>query len=226
MLVVVMAVCFSACSKAGETQSDGYTNEEITQKYDDIVGENNNDKPLGSDASVLGIGFSQVDFTFTSADNTIAFSLDKNSFVKMALGGTFYNYISPGSELVSYDAGYKTARGVSLSDNAKEILTKYGIADEKAVYISPGSTIYYNPIAGKFEGKLTALFASENSLEYKLLGSGDVQKFIYLRPTDSAYMNPNAILEKFSKYTSLVSVDITADKDGHVSEMAFYRFDK
>ena len=94
------------------------------------------------------------------------------------------------------------------------------------VYIAPDDTVYYNPVSSKFSGKLTAVFASKDSVSYDLLESDDVQNFIYLRPTDSAYMNPEGIMSSFSEYTSLVSMDITADEAGNVSEIVFYRFDK
>ena len=225
-VLMLLCTCLCACSKDKEIASDGNNESVISGKYEDIANEILSDKPLGSDASVLGNGFSQVDFTFTSADDTIAFSLDKNSFVKLALGGTFYNYITPGHDVISYDAGYKTARGVSLSTSASDILSKYSIADNNAVYIAPGDTVYYNPVSSKFSGKLTAVFASKDSVSYDLLESDDVQNFIYLRPTDSAYMNPEGIMSSFSEYTSLVSMDITADEAGNVSEIVFYRFDK
>ena len=151
----------AACSGEKEIQSDGYSEQEILDKYQNIADDSNSDKPIGSDSSVLGLGFSEVDFTFTSADDTLAFSLDKNSFVKIALGGTFYNYIKPGSELTTFDAGYKTARGMSLANTAKDILTTYGIADENAIFIKPGDTVYYTPTSGKFSGKLTAIYALE-----------------------------------------------------------------
>lgn len=228
LLCAITLVCFSftSCSKEKEVESDGYTDGEIAGKYEDIAGEVLSDKPLGSDASVLGTGFSAVDFTFTSPDDTIAFSLDRNSFVKLASGGTFYNYIAPGNEVVSYEAGYKTARGVSLSTPARDILAKYSISDKNAVYIASGDTVYYNPVNGKFSGKLTAVFASKDSQSYTLLESDDVQKFIYLRPSGSAYMQTESIMQSFSEYSSLVSIDITADETGNVSEIAFYRFDK
>ncbi len=232
ILLCICVVCFSffimtSCSEEKAAQSDGYSDQEILDKYQDIADDSNSDKPIGSDSSVLGIGFSDVDFTFTSADNTLAFSLDNNSFVKMALGGTFYNYIKPGSELSTFDAGYKTARGISLANKSEDILITYGISDENAIFIKPGDTIYYKPTLGKFSGKLTALYAKENSSEgYKLLKAKDVQKFVYLRPTDSAYMDPESIMSKFSSYSSLVSIDITADEEGNVSEIVFYKFDK
>ncbi len=226
-LIFLCLFSLSACSGEKEIKSDGYSSDEIIDKYQGIANQTDADKPIDSGASVLGIGFSEVDFTFTSADDTIAFSLDKNSFVKLALGGTFYNYIKPGSELSSFDAGYKTARGVSLETPAKDILSIYGIADENAIFIKPGDTIYYNPTLGKFSGKLTALYAlKDGEAQYKLLKSKDIQKFVYERPTDSAYMNPEAILSKFPSYSSLVSLDITADEEGKVSEIVFYRFDK
>jgi hypothetical protein len=223
-----LSLCFIAgCSGEEEIKSDGYSKDEILDKYEGISNSYNSDKPIDSGASVLGVGFSEVDLTFTSSDDTLAFSLDKNSFVKMALGGTFYNYINPGSELTTFDAGYKTARGISLVNKAGDILTTYGIADENAIFIKPGDTIYYNPTLGKFSGKLTALYAMEEDASvYKLLKSKDIEKFVYLRPTDSAYMNTEAIMSKFPSYTSLVSIDITADEEGNVSEIVFYRFDK
>lgn len=227
-LMLCLCLCFIAgCSSEKEIKSDGYSEEEILDKYEGIADSSNFDKPLGSDASVLGVGFSEVDLTFTSSDDTVAFSLDKNSFVKMALGGTFYNYINPGSELATFDAGYKTARGISLANKAGDILTTYGIKDENAIFIKPGDTVYYTPTLGKFSGKLTAIYALEkDGTEYRLLKSNDIQKFVYLRPTDSAYMNTDAIMSKFPSYTSLVSIDITADEDGNVSEIVFCRFDK
>lgn len=229
-VIALISLCLfslSACSGEKEATSDGYNSEEILDKYQGIANQADADKPIDSTASVLGIGFSEVDLTFTSADDTIAFSLDKNSFVKLALGGTFYNYIKPGSELTTFDAGYKTARGISLETPAKDILLTYGIADENAVFIKPGDTVYYNPTLGKFSGRLTSLYAlKEGESEYKLLKSKDIQKFIYKRPTDSAYMNPETIMSIFPSYTSLVSIDITADEEGKVSELVFYRFDK
>ena len=226
-LIFLCLFSLAACSAQKEVKSDGYSSGEILDKYQGISDQTETDKPLDSDASVLGIGFSEVDLTFTSADDTIAFSLDKNSFVKLALGGTFYNYIKPGSELSSFDAGYKTARGVSLDTPAKDILSIYGIADENSIYLKMGDTIYYNPTLGKFSGKLTALYAmKDGEAEYKLLKSKDVEKFVYKRPTESAYMNPEAIMSVFPSYTSLVSIDITADEEGKVSEIVFYRFDK
>ncbi len=227
-LALCLCLCFVAgCSGEKEVKSDGYSEEEILDKYEDISDSSNSDKPIDSGASVLGIGFSEVDLTFTSSDDTVAFSLDKNSFVKMALGGTFYNYINPGSELSTFDAGYKTARGISLANRAGDILTTYGISDENAIFIKPGDTIYYTPTLGKFSGKLTAVYAlKDGASDYELLKSKDVEKFVYLRPTDSAYMKTDAVMSKFSSYTSLVSIDITADEEGNVSEIVFYRFDK
>lgn len=225
--VLTLAVFFvCACSSNKDIPSDGYSSDEIASKYDDIADGTLSDKPIDSSASVLGFGFSTVDFTFTSADDTVAFSLDKNTFVKIALGGTFYNYIKPGSELSSFEAGYKTARGISLASNSREILAKYGIGDENAVYKKQGDTFYYKPTAGIFSGKLTALYASKDSQSYEILKASDVQKFISLRPSDSAYMNPEDIMSKFSAYSSLVSIDITADEAGGVSELCFYKFDK
>ena len=39
-------------------------------------------------------------------------------------------------------------------------------------------------------------------------------------------MNPESIMSEFSAYSSLVSIDITADEEGNVSEIVFYKFDK
>lgn len=226
--MLCLCLCFIAgCSDEEEIKSDGYSEEDILNKYEDISDISNSDKPIDSGASVFGAGFSGVDLTFTSSDDTVAFSLDKNSFVKLALGGTFYNYINPGNELTTFDAGYKTARGISLANKSGDILKTYGITDENAIFIKPGDTIYYTPTLGKFSGKLTAIYAlKEGTSDYELLKSKDIEKFVYLRPTDSAYMNTEAIMSKFSSYTSLVSIDIIADEDGNVSEIIFYRFDK
>ncbi len=229
-VICVVFLCFGAVSCSKEPQENPQTpnHEEISSKYDEIAKDIIGDKPIDSGVSVLGNDFSVADFTFTSPDDTIAFSLDKNSFAKLLAGGTFFNYIAPGSEVVTYAAGFKTARGLSLGATTKEFLAKYKIADASALYKKPDDSLYYNPANGVFSGKLTALFASEDSLSYTLLTDDDVQKFLSVRDlkSDGTYMDPKVVTDEFSKYQSIVSMDITADEAGVVSEVAIYKFDK
>lgn len=224
---MIALMSFSACSK-NDNDDVSLNNEDISSKYEDIAGNSLSDKPIDSGASVLGAGFSLVDFTFTSADDTVAFSLDNNSFAKMTIGGTFYNYITPGNQVVTYNAGYKTARGMSLANTAQEFLKKYNIADGNALYIKNGESIYYNPAGLVFSGKLTVLFASKDSVSYEILTSKDVQKFLSVRDAqdNKTYMDPSKITSLFADYNSIVSMDITADQDGNVSEFSMYKFDK
>lgn len=220
---------FAACSEEEVIPSDaGYNEEEILSQYDAIIGSAAGDTPLDSGASVLGENFSQVDFTFTSADDTIAYSLDKNSFAKLTSEGTFFDYIAPGSEVETFEAGFKTARGLSLANTAGEFLSKYGITDSNGIYLNPADSVYYAPTAGVFAGKLTALFASDDSVSYYILPGSEVQKFLYERDvfTQGDYIDPVVITSKFPEYASVVAVDITADNTGAVSEVSFYRFDK
>ena len=228
--VVLMCVSlFVACSEEETVPSDaGYNEEDILSQYDAIMDNSFLDVPIDSGVSVLGENFSQVDFTFTSADDTIAYSLDKNSFAKLTAGGTYFSYIAPGSEVETFEAGFKTARGLSLANTARDFLSKYGITDSNGIYLNPEDSVYYAPASGVFSGKLTALFVSDDSETYYILPGSEVQKFLYERDAFSqgAYIDPGVITAKFPDYTTIVAVDITADNTGAVSEVSFYRFDK
>ncbi len=229
-LVCILALCFGAVSCAKKQPvTDGSTADgEIAKKYEEIVKYSESDKPLDSDASVLGKDFSLNDFTFTSPDNTLAFTLDRNSFVKLMPGGTFYNYIAPGSQVVSYDAGYKTARGLSVFSAAEEFVGKYSIGDNSAVYKNSNEDMYYTLTNGVFTGRLTAVFASADSLYYRMLSSDAVQKYIYKMNSDSdgTYVNPKVITDLFPEYSSVAVLNVTKDEAGAVSEVSVYRFDK
>jgi len=231
LCVVALIVCTVSCSKSGKNHSDEkntMTEDEINQKYDDYFGDDKADKPLSSDASVLGEDFSSVDFTFTSADGTNAFNLSNNSYAIISHSGTSFGSLISGEEAMTFDGGYKTARGVGLETSAKEILEKYKISDSNAVFVKPDDSVYYTPTNGVFDGTLTVIFASADSISYGMLPSGDVQKFIYARNSNSggAYVDPNAIMSTFSDYKSIVSIDITANGAGIVERIAFYKFDK
>ena len=228
--VAMLLITFVSCSKAKQDEKSEIekNHEEINKKYDELFGDVAPDTSIASDVSVLGDEFSMVDFTFTSADDTMAFNLNNNSFAKMNEGGTYYNLIAPGSEVVTYESGYKTARGLTVQNTAGEFINTYKIADENALFVKPQDTVYYNPANGVFSGRLTALFASEDSVSYKPLSSDDVQNFIYTRNdiSDGTYMDPAKIMSNFSSYQSIVSIDITADESGNVTEFAMYKFDK
>ncbi len=229
MLCFAMVCTLSACSDGEEKAISPKDNsKEISDKYDSIADDYYADKPIPSDASVLGEGFSLMDFTFTSADNTISFSLDSNSFAKILEGGTFYNSIAPGSEVISYEAGYKTARGLTLANTASEFIGKYGIADNNAVYYDGTANTYYNPRSGTFSGKLTALYGSADGMTYTIFSSDDVQKYISVRDvvSDNAYIDPAKIMALFPDYMTVAAINITADQGGKVSEFAIYRYDK
>lgn len=228
-ITFMLVSCVSCSDSKQEVKKEPAKNyDEINKKYDEMFGEGNTDKPIGSDVSVLGEDFSMVDFTFTSPDDTVAFNLNDNSFAKMNEGGTYYNTIAPGGEVMTFESGYKTARGLTVQNTAQEFLNTYKIPDGNALFVKPDDDVYYNPANGNFNGRLTVLFGSEDSVTYKMLSSDDVQKFIYARNdiVDGAYMDPAKIMNKFSSYKSLVSIDITADEIGNVTEFAMYKFDK
>jgi len=221
--------CFAACSNNDEIASDGNLNkEQILNKYDAIANETLTDKPIGSDVSVLGSNFSDVDFTFTSSDYTVAYSLDKNSFAKLMPGGTFFNYVNGEAEVETFEPGFKTARGLSLNNTALEFISKYGLSNGNAVYLNPSDSVYYSYTGGNFSGKLTAVFASKDAKNYSMLNSSDVQTFLYQRDdlSKGAYIDPSYILSKFPDYLSISSIDISVDETGTLTEVAFYRFDK
>ncbi len=224
---VLICINLVSCAKKGKEKDDN-NHKEISEKYEQIIMNNNEDKPVDSGASILGEGFSVNDFTFTSGDNTLAFSLDKNSFVKLLPGGTFFNYISPGSEVSGYDAGYKTARGLSLLNSSAEYISKYNIKDANALYVNPDDGLFYNPANGNFTGKLTVLFGSEDLLNYKILTDKDVEKYLYKmnEKSDGTYVNPKDITDLFSSYESLAALNITTDTAGTVTEVSIYKFDK
>lgn len=228
MLALFMCLGAVSCSKKENGNSDVNNTDEISNKYDKIANDVMGDKPIDSGISVFGDGFSLMDFTFTSADDTVAFSLDNNSFAKLCLGGTFFNYISGGHDVISYDAGFKTARGMSLGNTAKEFLSKYNIADGNALYQKIGEDIFYNPANGQFTGKATVVYGSNDSMSYTLLADDDVQKFLSVRElkSDGTYMDPNVITAEFADYKSIASMDITTDENGVVTEVAIYKFDK
>ena len=157
ILAIIMCLGVVSCSKKDSDKPESESTDEIASKYDEIANDVMGDKPIDSGVSVFGDGFSLVDFTFTSADDTVAFSLDNNSFAKLCLGGTFFNYISGGQDVTSYDAGFKTARGLGTGNTAKEFLEKYNIPDENALYKKADEDIFYNPANGQFTGKATVV---------------------------------------------------------------------
>ncbi len=226
-----MLLSASACSKSEtKTAAPEKNNKDILDKYDSIADDYYADKPIPSDASVLGEGFSLMDFTFTSADNTVSYSLDINSFGKLLEGGTFFNSIAPDSEseVTSYEAGYKTARGLSLANTASEFMSKYSIGDKNAIYYDASNGNYYNPQQGAFSGKLTALYGSADGISFSILSSEDVQRFIAVRDvySSNAYIDPSKVTELFPEYMTLAVINISADQSGKVSEFVIYRFDK
>ena len=228
LCAAVLLVSFTSCSKPKPKTENNNKHDEISQKYDELFSDSAVDKPIDSGASILGEDFSVVDFTFTSADDTVAFNLENNSFAKLNQGGTYFNFIAPGTEVMTFDPGFKTARGLSLANTAGEFLKKYKIADSNALFIKPDDSVYYNPANGNFSGRLTVLYGSVDSATYTMLTSDDVQTFIYQRDAvaDGAYMDPSKIMSVFPDFESLVSVDITADEAGTVSEVAFYKFNR
>ena len=228
ILAVLMCLGAVSCSKKGEDMPEANNTDEIASKYDEIANDVMGDKPIDSGVSVFGDGFSLMDFTFTSADDTVAFSLDNNSFAKLCPGGTFFNYISGGQDVTSYDAGFKTARGMTLGNTAKDFMSKYGIPDGNALYKNADEDIFYNPVNGQFTGKATVIYASKDSVSYALLADDDVQKFLSVRElkSDGTYMDPKVITDEFPDYKSIASMDITTDENGVVSEVAIYKFDK
>ena len=228
LCVAVVLLNFAACSKPEQQKEDKKNHDEINKKYEELLNIGSVDTPIDSSGSVLGEDFSVVDFTFTSADDTVAFNLENNSFAKLNQGGTYFNFIAPGSEVMTFEPGFKTARGLTLQNTAGEFLEKYRIADSNALFVKPDDDVYYNPANGNFTGKLTAVYASTDSVSYSLLSSDDVQRFIYKREAimSGAYMDPAKMMSEFSDYESIVSLDITADEAGTVSEVAFYKFDK
>ena len=246
--VFLLLIGCAACSNSGKEQNkkqDVVRNEEeIERKYDEYFGSGNTDKPLSSDASVLGKDFSAVDFTFTSADDTMAYTLYDNSFVKINGTGFYFDAISlSDGSLINDSASFKTARGITLGSSATDFMQKYNVSDENALYkkiSSPEEDIsdqgadgdetgyYYNPSNGNFVGKLTVLYGLTDADSYGILPSEVVQKFISVRDINANgdYMNPQKIMDEFAIYQSLVSVDITADEAGTITEIAVYKFDK
>ena len=228
ILAVIMCMATVSCSKKGTDKPDAKSTDEIASKYDEIANDVMGDKPIDSGVSVFGDGFSLMDFTFTSDDDTVAFSLDNNSFAKLCLGGTFFNYISGGHDVVSYDAGFKTARGMALGSTEKEFLSKYNIPDENTLYKRADEDIFYNPANGHFTGKATVVYASKDSMSYAFLTDDDVQKFLSVRElkSDGTYMDPKVITDEFPDYQSIATMDITTDENGVVTEVAIYKFDR
>ena len=226
---LVMVVSFVSCSKKKvKNEKPVSSDAEVTQKYDELFGSYTEDKPIDSGVSILGEDFSDVDFTFTSPDGTMAFSLNDNSFAKLKEGGTYYNSIAPGGEVMSFEAGYKTSRGLDVSNSARDFVNTYKIADKSALFASSDGSVLYNPANGNFTGTLTTLYASKDGESYFALSTKEVEKFIYIRNdiADGAYMDPAKVTGAFESYKSIVSIDITADESGDVSEVAFYKFDK
>ena len=229
VLCVVLLCTLCSCKKEEVVvEEPQYNEEEINSKYDDILNSAASDAPIDSGASVFGDKFSSMDFTITNIDDTISYNLDLNSFAKFTLGGTFFNYIAPGNEVETHEPGYKTARGLTLNNTVAEYFEKYGLNDSNTIYLNMEDMTYYAPVNGVFSGRLTALFATSDGINYESLPGEDVQKFLYERDAhaDGAYIEPSKITNLFPQYTTISAMELTADNMGTVYELTIYRFDK
>jgi len=230
-LVFCVTLLCGLCSCTKEevvVEEPALNEEEINSKYDDILNSAAEDAPIDSGASVIGEKFSPMDFTITNSDGTVSYNLDLNSFAKFTMGGTFFNYIAPGNEVETHEPGYKTARGLTLNNTAAEYFEKYGLDDSNTVYLNSEDMTYYAPVGGVFSGRLTALFATSDGMNYDSLPGGDVQKFLYERDAsaDGSYIDPSKITNLFPQYTTIAALEIAADNVGTVYEVTIYRFDK
>jgi len=229
-LAGIMIVSLSSCSgKKKSEKKDAKDDAAINKKYEQIVNEINSDgqNPY-ENLSFNEQAFSSFDYSlYPPSDETAVFSLEKNSFVKVNLGGTYFNSIAPGNETQMETEQYRTAKGLGILSTAREFIDAYSIEDGKALYKYPGQLEYKALNDGAFEGTLTAVYASEDDGNFKLLEEDELKRFLKIRDenSDGMFFDPNLVNEEFSEYKSLAVLDISVNGIGQIWEFSICRFE-
>jgi len=227
----IMAFSLSACtSKDAPAETKPQKNEEeINQKYEQVLGE------IGSDAqtSYEGLSFSSEAFSsydyslYPPSDESAVYSLEKNTFGKVNLGGTYFNSIAPGSEVYMEAESFKTAKGLTILNTAEEFISAYAIENGKALYKPADSGEYQLFSNGSFTGTLTAVYVSHGDGEFALIGEEGTRKFLEIRNKNAngMYFDPALVNEAFSEFESVAVLDISVNDIGQIYEFSICRFE-
>ena len=231
-MICAVSVCtltFAACSKDKNTDTaDALDADKINSEYDKIVSSASDDVAL-SDADILGGGFTENDFTVTSPDDTDAFSIDNNSFVKITPTDTYYNYIEPGKSEPEICAGsYKTGKFLGITNSVSDFISAYNITDKSALCKNEAGS-YSSPVNGMFAGKLTVVYGLNKDGVYEEFKTDALKQFLSIRDDNSGgtmYFNPGLITSAFEQYTTIASLDLTVDASGQLTEIVISRFER
>ena len=227
----IMAFSFAACSgKKQPVKSEQQQNaEEINRKYDEIINEISSDAQEAYEGlSFSTEAFSSYDYSlYPPSDESAVYSIEKNSFAKVNLGGTYFNSITPGTPLYTEAESFKTAKGLTILNTAAEFLNAYAIENGKALYKPTGSNDYLVLSNGIFTGTLTAVYVSKGDGEFALIGEECTRKFLKIRDdnAEGMYFDPILVNEAFSEFESVAVVDLSVNDIGQIYEFSICRFE-
>ncbi len=232
----IMAFSFASCSKKEKSEEKLHARnaEEINQKYDEVINSINSDAKNADSGnpfenlSFNSEAFSSFDYSlYPPSDEYATHSLDKNTFGKVNLGGTYFNSIAPGNAVYHEAESFKTAKDLTILNTADEFISAYCIENGKAVYKPAGSNEYIALSNGSFTGTLTAVYVSKGDGKFALLGEEETRKFLKIRDENSngMYFDPKLINDAFSDFQSVASLDISVNDINQIYEFSICRFE-
>lgn len=232
-LLCVVMLCMSlfvACSKGGKNNTviSEKSAEQIDKAYDEAINDGKVDE-LEKTSDFVADSFTTFDFSFRTLDNTVAFNLPEDSFVKLTLTAAYFNFTAPGHEVETFDGEFKTAKGLSISASVQDFADAYKLEPTRTLYLDKVNQRYEYPTGWQFVERLSAGFATDGKSEdFVQLSSKELQKILRVRDSNAEgmYFDPELINEALPDYQTIVIMDLCTDDSGALNNVVFYRFDK